>query len=93
MVQGLNRYTFNRKHRFVGTRIPPNNQIKMLSIMQYEGSENELNHISHFLLKMESLEVVKVYLASAVDDPKKMQATEDLLKLPTASSKLEIQIM
>ncbi|CAL9247833.1 unnamed protein product [Arabidopsis halleri] len=93
VLSGLHRFTFGRRHRFVGIQIPWNNQIKMLSIKQYQGSETELKHISHFLLYMEFLEVVKVYVAAEMDDPKKMQLTDDLLKLPAASSKLKIQVM
>ncbi|CAA0384306.1 unnamed protein product [Arabidopsis thaliana] len=78
---------------FVGFRTPPNNQVKMLSIMQYQGSERELKLISYFVLKMECLQVVKVYVSSPMNDLKKMQLTEDLLKLPTASPKLNIQVL
>jgi len=93
MLQGLNRYTFGRRHRFVGIQIPSSNKIKMLSIKQYQGSATELKHISHLLLKMECLELVKVYLATEMDDLKKMQLTEDVVKLPAASSKVKIQVM
>ncbi|KAG7564391.1 F-box domain [Arabidopsis suecica] len=75
------------------TRIPPNNQIKMLSIKQYQGSATELKQISHLLLNMECLELVKVYVAAEMDDLKKMELTEDVLKLPAGSSKLKIQVM
>ncbi|KAG7559611.1 F-box-like domain superfamily [Arabidopsis thaliana x Arabidopsis arenosa] len=75
------------------TRIPPNNQIKMLSIKQYQGSATELKQISHLLLNMECLELVKVYVAAEIDDLKKMELTEDVLKLPAASSKLKIQVL
>ncbi|AEE77749.1 putative protein [Arabidopsis thaliana] len=78
---------------FVGFRTPPNNQVKMLSIMQYQGSERELKLISYFVLKMECLQVVKVYVSSPMNDLKKMQLTEDLLKLPKASPKLNIQVL
>ncbi|KAL9831127.1 putative leucine-rich repeat 2 [Arabidopsis thaliana] len=60
-VEDLHRYTFGRRHRFVGIQIPPNNQIKILRIMQYQGTATVLKHISHFLMNMECLEVVKVY--------------------------------
>ncbi|CAL9247822.1 unnamed protein product [Arabidopsis halleri] len=89
MLQGLDGFTC-RRHRF--TRIPPNNQIKMLSIMKFQGYPSEMKHIRYFLLKMECLEVVKVYIAAEMDDLKKMQLIEDLLKLPAASSKLKIQV-
>ncbi|KAG7627299.1 F-box domain [Arabidopsis thaliana x Arabidopsis arenosa] len=93
VLSDLHRYTFGRRHRFVGIPIPPNNQIKVLRIMQYQGSATVLKHISHFLLNMDCLEVMKVNVAAALDDPKKMQLTEDLLKLPTASCKLKIQVL
>ncbi|CAH8267355.1 unnamed protein product [Arabidopsis lyrata] len=93
VLSGLHNYTFGRRHRFVGIQIPLNIQIKMLSIKQYHGSATVLKHISHFLLNMEYLEVVKVYVAAEMDDTKKMQLTEALLKFPTASSKLEIQVI
>ncbi|CAH8267262.1 unnamed protein product [Arabidopsis lyrata] len=92
VLSDLDCYTF-REHPFVGIRIPPNNQVKMLCVMRYRGSENELEHVSHFLLKMECLEVLKVYIAPTMDDTKKVQLTEELLKLPTASSKFIIQVM
>ncbi|KAG7559610.1 F-box-like domain superfamily [Arabidopsis thaliana x Arabidopsis arenosa] len=92
VLSGLDCFTF-RNNRFVVIRIPPTNQIKMLSIKQYQGSATELKHICHFLMNMECLEVVKVYVAPTMDDPKKMQLTEDILKLPTASSKVKIQVM
>ncbi|VYS59173.1 unnamed protein product [Arabidopsis thaliana] len=78
---------------FVGFHTPPNNQVKMLSIMQYQGSERELKLISYFVLKMECLQVVKVYVSFPMNDLKKMQLTEDLLKLPKASPKLNIQVL
>ncbi|AEE77859.1 putative protein [Arabidopsis thaliana] len=93
ILSDLYRYTYGRRHRFVGIQIPANNKIKMLSFMQYQGSATELKHISHLLLKMECLEVVKVYLATEMNDLKKMQLTEDEVKLPAASSKVKIQVM
>lgn len=93
MLKDLYRYTYGQRHRFVGIQIPANNKIKMLSFMQYQGSATELKHISHLLLKMECLEVVKVYLATEMNDLKKMQLTEDVVKLPAASSKVKIQVM
>ncbi|XP_010427112.1 PREDICTED: putative F-box protein At3g44060 [Camelina sativa] len=92
VLAGLDCFTF-RRHPFVGIRIPPNNQIKMLGIKQYHGSENELKHISHFLLNMECLDVVKVYVAPTMDSIKKMQLTEDMLKLPTASPEVNVQVL
>ncbi|CAL9247826.1 unnamed protein product [Arabidopsis halleri] len=89
VLSGLDSFTC-RRHRF--TRIPPNNQIKMLSIMKCQGYPSEMKHIRYFLLKMECLEVVKVYVAVEMDDLKKMQLTKDLLKLTAASSKLKIQV-
>ncbi|CAH8267453.1 unnamed protein product [Arabidopsis lyrata] len=91
VLSALDHWTY--RYCFVGIRITPKNQVKMLSIMQYEGSAKELKQISHFLLKMECLEVLKVYAAAAINDSKKIQLTEDLLKLPRASSKLKIQVM
>ncbi|EOA25725.1 hypothetical protein CARUB_v10019079mg, partial [Capsella rubella] len=88
VLSGLDGFTCKRRWF---TRIPSNNQIKMLSIMKCHGKPSEVKHIRHFLLKMEFLEVLKVYVAAEMDDPKKMQLKEDLLKLPTASSKLKIQ--
>ncbi|KAG7627301.1 Leucine-rich repeat 2 [Arabidopsis thaliana x Arabidopsis arenosa] len=61
--------------------------------VEYQGSATELKHISHLLLKMECLEVVKVYLATEMNDLKKMQLTEDVVKLPAASSKVKLQVM
>ncbi|XP_019099642.1 PREDICTED: putative F-box/LRR-repeat protein At3g44080 [Camelina sativa] len=94
VLSDLHRYTFRGRTKLcVGVQIPSNNKIKMLSILQYEGSANELKHINHFLLKMECFEMVKVYVAAEMDDLKKMQLTDDLLKLSTASSKVKIQLM
>ncbi|KAG7633262.1 FBD domain [Arabidopsis suecica] len=67
--------------------------IKMLSIMKCQGYPSEMKHIRYLLVNMECLEVVKVYVAAEMDDTKKMQLTEDLLKFPAASSKLKIQVM
>ncbi|XP_010468632.1 PREDICTED: putative F-box/LRR-repeat protein At3g44080 [Camelina sativa] len=80
VLSGLHRYTF-KGNRFLGIHIPPNNQIKMVSIKEHQGNANELQHINHFLLKMKRLDVVKVYVAPTLDDPKQMQLTQDLLKL------------
>ncbi|XP_010518567.1 PREDICTED: putative F-box/LRR-repeat protein At3g42770 [Camelina sativa] len=74
--------------------IPPNNQVKMLRIMNYRGTTRELKFMSHFLARMECLEAVKIHVAPRVDDSKKEQLTEDLLKLPTTtSSSLNVQVM
>ncbi|XP_010514754.1 PREDICTED: putative F-box protein At3g44060 [Camelina sativa] len=78
VLSDLHRYTFRRTKLCVGVQIPSNNKIKMLSVLQYQGSANELKHINHFLLKMECLEMVKVYVAAEMDDLKKMQLTDDL---------------
>ncbi|XP_010507164.1 PREDICTED: putative F-box protein At3g44060 [Camelina sativa] len=80
-----------RRHRF--TSIPRNNRIIMLRIIKYKGYVSELKHVRHFLQNMECLEVLKVHVSPSMDDTKKKQLTEDLLKLPTASSKLKIQVM
>ncbi|EOA26162.1 hypothetical protein CARUB_v10019600mg, partial [Capsella rubella] len=88
VLSGLD-YFSCRRHRF--TWIPRNNQINMLRIMKFQGYKSELKHIRHFLLKMECLEVLQVYVAASMDGPKKKQLKEDLLELPTASSKLKIQ--
>ncbi|KAG7564381.1 F-box-like domain superfamily [Arabidopsis suecica] len=93
VLSGLPHDTFGRRHRFVGIQIPSKNQIKKLSIMQYQGSETELKHISNFLAEMECLEVVKVYVAAPMDGLEKMQLTEDVLNLPTASPELKIQVL
>ncbi|XP_006293249.2 putative F-box protein At3g44060 [Capsella rubella] len=94
VLSDLHCYTFGqRRHMFFEIQIPSNNQIKMLRIMQYHGSANELKHISGFLRKMKCLEVVQIYIAGEVDHLKKMQLTDDLLKLSTASSNVKIQVM
>ncbi|CAL9247834.1 unnamed protein product [Arabidopsis halleri] len=93
VLSDLHRYLFEGRHQYVWIQIPPNNQIKMMRIMQYQGSETELKHISHFLMNMECLEVLKVNVASTMDESKKMQLTYDLLKLPASSSKLKIQVI
>ncbi|EOA26125.1 hypothetical protein CARUB_v10019551mg [Capsella rubella] len=93
LLSDLHRYTFGRKHRFVGVRIPTNNQVYTLRIMEYQGSVDELKHITHFLLNMKCLELLKVYFATTTNDPKKVQLTEDLLKLHKDSTKLKIQVM
>ncbi|EOA25066.1 hypothetical protein CARUB_v10018374mg [Capsella rubella] len=77
-----------------GIRIPQTNKVSFLCITFYLGTEHELKHISHFLLKMECLQVVQVYFAKTlVDDSKKMKLTEDLLKLPKASSNLRMHVI
>ncbi|XP_010431347.1 PREDICTED: putative F-box/LRR-repeat protein At3g44080 [Camelina sativa] len=92
ILSGLHRYTL-RTSQYVGIQVPSNNQIKILHIIQYQGRRAiELLHINHFLLHMECLEVLKVYVAAEMDDFKKMQVMEDMLKLPAASSKLKIQV-
>ncbi|XP_010507159.1 PREDICTED: putative F-box/LRR-repeat protein At3g44080 [Camelina sativa] len=91
ILSGLHRYTL-RTTQYVGIQVPSNNQIKILHIIQYQGRAIELLHINHFLLHMECLEVLKVYVAAEMDDFKKMQVMEDMLKLPAASSKLKIQV-
>ncbi|KAL9830924.1 hypothetical protein AtNW77_Chr3g0195251 [Arabidopsis thaliana] len=42
---GLHRYIFKR-NRFVGIHIPTNNQVKILSIMHYQGSAHVLKQIA-----------------------------------------------
>ncbi|CAL9247668.1 unnamed protein product [Arabidopsis halleri] len=91
ILQGL--YHCTDEHEFDEIRIPRSNKVNMLRIIQCQGSENEMKHISHFLLKMECLQLVHVNFSETIVDSKKVQLTEDLFKLPTASSKLKMQII
>ncbi|EOA25197.1 hypothetical protein CARUB_v10018508mg [Capsella rubella] len=82
------------EHESDEIRIPETNKVSFLRITFYLGTEDELKHISHFLIKMECLQVVQVYFAKTlVDESKKMQLTEDLLKLPKASSNLIMHVI
>ncbi|EFH53626.1 predicted protein [Arabidopsis lyrata subsp. lyrata] len=56
------------------------------SAAECQGSDNEMKHISHFLLKRECLQLVHVNFSETIVDSKKVQLTEDLFKLPSASS-------
>ncbi|XP_019100160.1 PREDICTED: putative F-box/LRR-repeat protein At3g44810 [Camelina sativa] len=80
-------------HEFDGIPIPQTNKINFLGITCYQGTENELKHVSHFLLKMERLQLLQVHFSMTLVDSKRVQLTEDLLKLPRASSTLTMQFV
>ncbi|XP_010425904.1 PREDICTED: putative F-box/LRR-repeat protein At3g44810 isoform X2 [Camelina sativa] len=80
-------------HEFDGIRIPQTNKVNFLGIMCYQGTESELKHVSHFLLKMERLQVLQVHFPTTMVDSKRVQLTEDLLKLPRASSTLTMKFV
>ncbi|XP_010514807.1 PREDICTED: putative F-box/LRR-repeat protein At3g44810 isoform X2 [Camelina sativa] len=86
-------YPCTYEHEFDGIRIPQTNKVNFLGIMYYQGTENELKHVSHFLLKMEQLQVLKVHFPKTLVDSKRVQLIEDLLKLPRASSTLTMQFV
>ncbi|XP_019100161.1 PREDICTED: putative F-box/LRR-repeat protein At3g44810 [Camelina sativa] len=89
ILSGLNCCTYEQE--FDGIRIPQTNKVNFLGIMCYEGTENELKHVSHFLLKMERLQGLQVQFPTTMVESKRVQLTEDLLKLPRASSTLTMQ--
>ncbi|CAN6864150.1 unnamed protein product [Brassica oleracea] len=65
-------------------------QVKVLEILEYGGSFEELNQMMHFLGKLECLETVKVGVNSDKDDQIEFLRA-NLLTLPKASSKCDIQ--
>ncbi|CAA0384505.1 unnamed protein product [Arabidopsis thaliana] len=90
-LEGL--YHGTDEDEFDEIHIPRSNKVNMLRIIQCQGTENELKHISHFLLKMECLQLVQVNFSETIVDSKKVQLTEDLMKLPSASSRLTMQVI
>ncbi|KAG7561410.1 FBD domain [Arabidopsis thaliana x Arabidopsis arenosa] len=66
--------------------------MKVLEMTGYKGTSQELNQMKRFLGNLSRLEVVRVY-HKAVDDRERSSVMKDLLLLPKASSKCEIQVM
>ncbi|VVB14794.1 unnamed protein product [Arabis nemorensis] len=66
--------------------------VKVLEITGYKGTCRELNQMKRFLGKLSRLEMVRVAY-KAVDDGEGSRFMKDLLLLPKASSKCEIQVM
>lgn len=66
--------------------------MKILEITRYKGTCQELNQMKRFLGKLSRLQMVRVY-HKAVDDKERNRVMKDLLLLPKASSKCEVQVM
>ncbi|KAG7561373.1 Leucine-rich repeat 2 [Arabidopsis thaliana x Arabidopsis arenosa] len=63
--------------------------VEVLEITEYKGTKDNLEHMKNFLEKLQCLELVKV-CACETDDEKKLQLTNDLLRL-RGPSKCKIQ--
>ncbi|CAA7016709.1 unnamed protein product [Microthlaspi erraticum] len=66
--------------------------VKVLKINGYRGTSQELNQLKRFLGKLSHLEMVTVDHGS-MDDRGRFRLLKDLLFLPKASSKCQIQVM
>ncbi|EOA27063.1 hypothetical protein CARUB_v10023158mg [Capsella rubella] len=65
------------------------NEVKVLEIYGFRGSEREVRQVKCFLEEMQFLQVMKVEI-DADDDNKKLLLTNHLLALPNPSSKFQI---
>ncbi|KAJ0255144.1 F-box domain-containing protein [Hirschfeldia incana] len=65
--------------------------VEVLKINDYDGSDEELEQMKHFLGKLSCLELVEVRAKAASSDVK-LKITVDLLMLPRASTKCKVKV-